>query len=500
MSESNRPNLVKSIGLRLATILFPPLGLVLLWRSRRGLGKKVLGTLGILLFCLPYLALVVLLFIRYTGMQVEWRGGYIPALTWKPTAPDYDKLEQSRARQAKSAPVSSIVTPPSAYWTGFRGPNRDGIYQEIPILTNWPTTGLRALWRQPCGGGYASFAIAEGLAFTIEQRREQEVVVAYEVETGREVWTNGWRAHFSEPMGGDGPRATPMFDGGRVFALGAEGELRGLDAKSGKVVWSKNILSESGARIPIYGVSGSPLVVDDKLIVLAGGEHGGTVSCYRKENGQSLWVFPDATPGYSAPMLVTLDGERHLIICMKTETVGLRLDDGALRWRFPWRVLNDQMPIAQPVQLATNRFLLAGGYFTGCAAFEVSRGGDSYVARGFWRSKGLKNKFTSSIFWDGHVYGLDEDILTCLDAATGERKWKDGRYGYGQVLLASGHLVILCGNGDLALVRATPEAHVELARSPAIPGKTWNHPAIGGGRLLVRNSAEMACFEIGNQH
>jgi outer membrane protein assembly factor BamB len=499
MSGPERPSLLKSVALRLATILFPPLGLVLLWRSGKSLSKKLLGTSGILLFCLPYLALVILLLIRFAGLQVEWRGGYIPALTWTPTAPDYDKLEQSRAQQAKPSPTKAEPAAQSSYWTGFRGPIRDGHYREMPILTNWLANGLRETWRQPCGGGYASFAIAAGLAFTIEQRREQEVVTAYDLETGREVWTHGWNAHFSEAMGGDGPRATPVHDEGRLFALGAEGELRCLDARSGTPVWSKNILTESGFRVPIYGASASPLVVEEKLIVLAGGEHGGAVLCYRKQDGERLWILPDTSPGYAAPMLVELGGERQLMVCMKTETTGLKLDDGTVRWRFPWRVLNNQMPIAQPVRLATNQFLLSGGYFTGCAAFEVSGNGDSFSTQELWRSKGLKNKFTSSVVWEGHVYGLDEDILTCLDATTGERKWKDGRYGYGQLLLASSHLVILCGNGDLALVKATPERHLEIARFSAIRGKTWNHPAIGGGRLLVRNGAEMACFEIGNR-
>lgn len=496
MSTSKSSGPFSSIALRLATILFPPLGLVLLWRSSRDLGRKLLGTLGILLLCLPYLALVIFLLIRFGGLQIEWRGGYIPALTWRPTAPDFDKLEQSRAQQARPTTPGTTSTPESSYWSSFRGPNRDGHYEEMPVLTNWPASGLRQLWRQPCGGGYASFAMAEGLAFTIEQRREQEVVAAYEVQTGREVWTHGWSAFFSESMGGDGPRATPAYDEGKLFALGAQGELRCLEALTGELVWSKNILTENSARVPTYGASASPLIVEDKLIVLAGGERGGAVVCYRKQDGERLWTLPDVTPGYAAPMLVALEGERQLMVCLETETVGLNLGDGAVRWRFPWRVLNNQLPIAQPVQLSSNRFLLSGGYFTGSTAFEITRSGGEFVARELWRSKGMKNKFTSSVHWEGHVYGLDEDILVCLDAATGERKWKDGRYGYGQLILASGHLIILCGNGDLALVTATPERHTERARFSAIRGKTWNHPAINGGRLLVRNGAEMACYDL----
>jgi outer membrane protein assembly factor BamB len=141
--------------------------------------------------------------------------------------------------------------------------------------------------------------------------------------------------------------------------------------------------------------------------------------------------------------------------------------------------------------------LLSAGYFTGCAAIEITRTDSGFTARTVWQNKNLKNKFASSVFWQGHVYGLDEDILTCLDAETGQRNWKDGHYGYGQLLLASGHLVVLSGEGDLALVKATPDRFQEIARFSAIHGKTWNHPAIADGKLFVRNAAEMACFEIG---
>ena len=140
--------------------------------------------------------------------------------------------------------------------------------------------------------------------------------------------------------------------------------------------------------------------------------------------------------------------------------------------------------------------MLSAGYFTGCTGVEVVRTETAFTARELWRNKSLRNKFTSSVLHDGCIYGLDEDNLVCLDAATGARQWKGGRYGYGQALLASGCLVVLCGDGQLALVRATPARHEELARFPAIRGKTWNHPALAGGWLLVRNAAEMACFEV----
>jgi outer membrane protein assembly factor BamB len=206
-----------------------------------------------------------------------------------------------------------------------------------------------------------------------------------------------------------------------------------------------------------------------------------------------LWSSLDDVTGYASPDLL---GSSQLIICCETRAVGLGIENGQPLWSEPWRVLNNQLPIAQPVQLATNRFLLSAGYFTGSKAVEISGQGTNFSTRTLWKNKDLKNKFTSSVFHRGYVYGLDEDILTCLDAATGERKWKDGRYGYGQLIIAGDQLIILTGDGDVAVVLATPEGHQERVRFRAISGKTWNHPALAEGKLLVRNGAEMACFSL----
>jgi outer membrane protein assembly factor BamB len=220
------------------------------------------------------------------------------------------------------------------------------------------------------------------------------------------------------------------------------------------------------------------------------------VTCYAKQDGNVLWRSVDTWVGYASPVVATFGGERQVIIGGRPDVLGLRLEDGAVRWNAPWPIINHELPIAQPVLIGTNRVLFSAAYLTGATLFEVNRTGDTFAAREVWKSRRLKTKFAGAILWQGFLYGLDEDILTCIDAETGEQKWKDGRYGYGQLVLASGHLIVLCGNGDLALVKPTPERWVELSRFPAIHGKTWNYPAIAGGRLLVRNLAEMACFEI----
>ena len=418
------PGKAPSLGrLRLATLLFPPAGLVLLWRSSQiGLGRKIFGTVVIAFYSLLYSALVVFVLYRFFGLQYEFRGGLVPRLTFHKTVPDFDRLEASRARQkAAQAALSTNSPVTEAAWVGFRGLNRDGTVGEQRILLNWPARGLQPLWRQPIGGGYASFAIAGGRAYTIEQRRNQETVTAYDLVSGREIWAEGWDASFQEALGGDGPRATPAWDDGRLYALGALGEFRCMEAATGRTLWRRNIVEENGAHELIYGMAASPLVVGNEVIVTPGGAQGRSIVAYDKLSGEPLWRTLNDGAAYSSPMLVFLAGQRQLLIATKTRAVGLEVETGKLLWDFPWQVLQGNRNIAQPVLIATNRFLLSAGYGTGCVAVEVNRRADSFTTRELWRNKLLKNKFTSSVFLDGFIYGLDEDMLTCLEAATGQR-------------------------------------------------------------------------------
>jgi outer membrane protein assembly factor BamB len=489
-------------AIRVATYLLPPLGMVLLWRSSLvGWGRKILGTVFALIYTLLYLSLIPGFLYFVAGMDlVEWRGGYWPVLTLSKTLPDYKRLEENRAQQANWAATNSlpkVAERRTNYWTSFRGPNRDGHYDESPILTQWPKEGLRQIWRQPIGGGYSSFIVADGRAYIIEQRRDREVVAAYAVSDGRELWTNGWLDKFEEPVGGEGPRATPTYDQGRIYAMGGNGEFQCLEADSGRLIWRRNILTENRADVLTYGEAVSPLIVEDKVIVLPGGTNGLSVVAYNKLTGALIWKSLSDKQAYTSPMLVTLAGQRQVLIVSARGVMGILPENGRLLWHLPWLVDNDNA-VAQPVLLGSNRFLLSAGYGKGCAAFEVTQSNGVFEARQVWKNTFLKNKFSSSVLYEGCIYGLDDDILVCLDAESGARKWKDGRFGHGQVLLASGHLVILGGDGDLALVKASPVAFEELARFPALHGKTWNHPAIADGKIFVRNSVEMACFDLGN--
>jgi outer membrane protein assembly factor BamB len=277
--------------------------------------------------------------------------------------------------------------------------------------------------------------------------------------------------------------------------MGGTGEFRCLDAASGQVIWRRNIIEEAHAAVPTYGAAVSPLIVNDKVIVLPGGANGQGVVAYNKLTGAPIWKSQSERAAYTSPMLVTLAGQPQLLVLSTRSVMGLVPEDGRLLWHQPWIVDNDNA-IAQPVILGTNRFLLSGGYGKGCTAYEVTQTNGSFFAVALWHNSYLKNKFSSSVFWNGFIYGLDDETLTCLDAETGERKWREGHYGYGQILLAGDQLLILSASGELALVRASSSQYTELARFPAVLGKTWNQPAISDGKIFIRNSVEMACFEI----
>jgi outer membrane protein assembly factor BamB len=425
----------------------------------------------------------------------------------------YAELEKQRAEQA-AQPAPSVAPSPSPspspsvspspgqtpvetarnYWTNFRGPRRDGKYEETSISTNWPANGLPVVWKQPVGIGHSSFVVADGKAYTLEQRRSQEVVAAYDMNNGRELWTQKWNAEYNDETG-DGPRSTPTWDAGRLYALGATGELRCLDASNGAVIWGKNILSDNQARNLPWAMAASPLIVDDKVIVLPGGTSGKSVVAYNKNTGAPVWRVLNDTQAYVSPMLVELAGRRQIVVVSASRVVGLTPENGTLLWEYAWDTANG-INVSQPIMVDRNRFFISSGYGKGAALVEVKGSGNSFTASTVWENNNMKNKFNSSVLYNGYIYGLDEGILVCLDVNTGERKWKDGRYGYGQIILAGSNLIVTSDQGDVALVKATPSKYTEVARFTAVQGQTWNYPAIANGRLLVRNSNEMAAYDI----
>ncbi len=412
-------------------------------------------------------------------------------------APDYDALEVDRSREvAHARPESTWPTPT---WTDFRGPGRAGVYVETPIRTAWPAEGLRELWRQPVGAGYGAVTIANGRVLALEQRRDDEALVAYDLGTGDELWSVRWPTRYSDAFSGEGPRSTPVQFEGVAYVLGATGELRAVATATHTTVWRTNVLELSGSSNLEYGLAASPLVVGELLLVPTGepgdGVDAASLLALSRADGSVVWRALAERASYSSPLLATLQGVEVVLLATATRLVVLDPGTGALLGSHPWAI-DGGFTCSQPVVLGDDRVLLSGGYGMGSTVVDVALANGVWTLTERWRSRRYKTRFDTSFPVGEHVYGLDEGILACLDPRTGERVWKDGRYGYGQMLLAKDHLVVLGETGELVLVRVSPQALDERARFQALDELSMNPLAAAHGRLFVRNKLELVCYEL----
>jgi outer membrane protein assembly factor BamB len=392
------------------------------------------------------------------------------------------------------AALSSTATKTRTRWPGFRGPNRDGIVRAVQIETDWSKSPPVELWRRPIGPGWSSFAVGGDLLYTQEQRGEDEVVAAYRLTTGEPVWRHRDATRFWESNGGAGPRATPTLSEGRLYTLGATGILNALDAGNGSVLWSHNASSDTGVKVPGWGFAGSPLVVDDLVIVAT----SGALVAYDRATGARRWLRKSKGGSYSSPHLVMIGGVAQVLLLNGAGATSVAPADGTDLWEHAWP---GDTVIVQPALTAEGDVLIStigGTGGVGTRRIAVARGSDGWTVKERWTSNGLKPYFNDLVVHKGYAFGFDGSILACIDLADGKRKWKGGRYGNGQLVLLPDQdlLLVLSEEGELALVRATSDQFTEVARFPALEGKTWNHPVLVGDVLLVRNGEQMAAFRL----
>ncbi len=440
--------------------------------------------------------------------RVEFSGDMIPTFDFRWTQDRYAALEAHRAMQrqteAKTAShkgrIELRVDRP-AEWDvlEYRGPNRDGVVEGPPLARDWSKNPPKLVWRQPVGGGYASFVAIGPLVVTIEQRRDKEAVVAYDFDTGREHWIFDYTALFSETMGGDGPRATSTIHDGKVYSLGATGILSCVDLSDGSAKWAHNILKKNGSANLDWGMSGSPLLYDDLVLVNPGNQKGTAdsraITAFEADTGDPLWGGGGANAGYASPMMATLGGLRQVLIFDAGGLAGFDAADGRELWRTPWKS-DFGLNAAQPIVLEGDRVFITSA--SGAALYRIEHADDAWSADEIWKNLRMKCSYCCPIAYDGYVYGIDDNMLACVELATGKRMWKarGGQYGHGQLLRRGDLLLVLGEAGELALVEATPQRFNELGRIQAIEGKTWNNPILVGGRIFVRNHLEMAAYDL----
>jgi outer membrane protein assembly factor BamB len=453
------------------------------------------------------------------GSQLAWRwtktpeerllaqGGGGPAtVPPAPAAPAAaaapEERPATRAGYAMPQGDAALVSTPAAAvegadWPGFRGPDRDGIARGVHIATDWSRSPPVQLWRRPIGPGWSSCAVRGDLLYTQEQRGDDEMVSCYRVTTGQPVWQHRYAVRFWESNGGAGPRATPTLGDGRVYTFGATGILNALDAGNGAVAWSRNVASETGTKVPMWGFAGSPLVVDDLVVVAAAGR----LVAYDRSTGEPRWSGPAHKVSYSSPQRATIGGVPQILLLSADGATSVAPADGALLWEHKWQGFT----IVQPAVIAGGDVLIttgggaAGGL--GIRRLGVARGPGGWTVRERWTSDGLCPYFNDFVVHRGHAFGFDGSTLACIDLDRGARKWEGGSYGNGQLVLLPDQdlLLVVSEEGELALVRAAPDRFTEVARFPAIKGKTWNHPVLVGDTLLVRNGQEMAAFRLASE-
>ena len=384
------------------------------------------------------------------------------------------------------------VSAQNGEWPQWRGPNRDGVSKESGLLKQWPAEGPPLLWKTTGAGiGYSSLAIAGGRIYTMGVRGDREYVIAFDAATGKEVWATATGDRYRDSRG-DGPRGTPTVDGDRLYALGGNGDLSAIDAKTGRVVWAINVLEKFGGRNPNWGISESPLVIGEKLLVNAGGPDASVIALNKKD-GSLIWKSQSDAAGYSSAMPVQIGTTTQVVFFTHQRALGVDLKDGRLLWSYA-KASNDVANVATPV-VRGNRVFVSSDYGTGAGLVEIKADG---TAQEVYFTKEMKNHHSSSILIGDYLYGFSSGILTAMKFDTGEVAWKDRSVGKGSLVYADGNLYALSENGVVGLVEATPTGYKEKGRFKIQQGSqpTWTHPVIAGGRLYLRDQNTIYAYDV----
>ena len=462
------------------------------WVLSRSLRMPRQGWIGVAGFVVVMFGALL---VRSENMDADFAFDMVPR--WKPTAEDH--LLASLDDHSPLEKRTDIVLPQEVSltdWAEFRGPRRDGILTAMTFATNWETSPPPEIWRRPVGPGWSSFCVVGPLFFTQEQRGEMELVSAYTVADASPVWVQETKSRFEASMGGLGPRATPTYRDRHLYVTGGSGLIQCLDAATGVSIWQFDLIEALEVRMPDWGFSSSPLVLDDIVVVFAGGGDQHAMVALDRKEGTLVWSIGNGSHGYSSPQLATLQGVTQILITSNRGVQSVIPETGELLWRHEWD-MDVAARVTQPTVVG-NTVYLGTGYGGGTMRIDIHRQGDQWTTEEGWIAP-MKPYFNDCVYQEGYLYGFDGPIFMCLDAESGKKAWKRGRYGHGQVLLIQDIKTLLITTekkGDLILVEANPEKLVEVARIKSVEGITWNHPVIAQGKLFVRNGQEMVCYDL----
>lgn len=456
------------------------------WNSKQRVGAMV-GSAA--------LGWVLLSLIRVDGID----GSYVPEVSWRWTPTTEANLLAELSEQRVSPTTSSQTWEVlQEEWPGFRGAERTSRASEEVAPLDWEAKPPEELWQRRVGPAWSSMCLVSGRLFTQEQRGDVEVVTCYDANTGEPIWEHAEESRFEEITSGAGPRATPTFADGRIYAYGARAVLVSLDAATGEVLWRHDLMEEVDAPLPVWGFSSSPLVFENRVVVYAGGSGDNGLMAFDADTGEVEWSIPSQGMNFSSPQLIDVGGEKQIVFVEPNATKGFDPETAEELWQYELGQENDS-PMVQPQQIGPTALAVPLGDGVGVARIEISKEpSGKWTVDEVWRSRDLKPSFNDFVHYDGYLYGFDKEIFACIDAETGKRAWKRGRFGFGQVLLleSAGQLVVSTEEGDIVIVEADPDGLQERGRVKALSGKTWNHHAVANGRLYVRNAEEMKCLRL----
>jgi len=391
----------------------------------------------------------------------------------------------------------SVVASSYAFddWPQWRGQKRDGISAERGLLKDWPAGGPPLAWRaNGAGTGYSSFSAAHGRLYTLGARGGTAHLLAYDAASGKKVWEIAHGRRFSNDMG-DGPRSTPTVDGDRLYTFGTSGDLSVVDAATGKVFWKMNLLDKFGGSNIRWGLSESPLVLSDRVLVSPGGR-GAAIVALNKADGAVIWKSLGDEPGYSSAILHEANGMREAIYFTGQRVLGIDVNTGKLLWSYN-QVANQTANIATPI-VRGNFVFVSSAYGTGAALLELTPGDGKVSARQVYFTRDMRNHHATSVLIGDYLYGFSDAILTAMKFDSGQLAWRDRSVGKGSVVFADDRLYLYSEQGVVGLAEPNPAGYREHGRFQIQAGSspTWSHPIVSNGKLFIRDQDNIYAFDV----
>ena len=380
-------------------------------------------------------------------------------------------------------------------WPTFRGSEGNGISKETGLLDKWPEAGPKVVWRRTLGEGFSGISVVDDRIYTAYARQKLDYAACLDATTGKEIWSVAMGNKFLDDQGGPGPRSTPVIENGVGYFLSSQGNLLALDTASGKKLWSRDLVSELGAGIPKWGISTTPLIEGNLLLVDVGGKPGKSLVAFDKKSGETIWTSHTDIAGYSTPIAITVGGVRQIIFFTGSRMISVSPKDGGIYWEVPWKTSYD-VNAAVPVFVAPDRIFVSSGYDHGAAMMRVIAGDGEAKVEELWKTRAMKNQFSTSVLIDDHLYGFDDKTLKCIDVKSGATLWRKRGFGHGSLVYADGHLTVLGDRGKLALVEATAKEYRQKGVVEILEGKCWTVPTISNGQLFIRNETEILALNV----